>query len=177
MATLVKILSTELDSLSRRIGKFLRFGKSDVQTSLESAPYGVDSNPIKGMVAVYAETNEKGKTVIVGYLNKNQLAGVGEFRAYSTNSDGDLQTYAWLKNDGTMELGGSAKHLARFEDLKTGFDRLKSDVNDLKSKWNTFAGAYIPGGPAVQGTPATVQTSSASTASIDDAKIDEIKTL
>jgi hypothetical protein len=173
----VKVISTELDNLQRRVVKILRYGKSDVQTSDQIAPHGIDSNPVKDMIAVYAETGQKGETIIAGYLNRNVLAAAGETRIYSTNTNGELQIYAWLKADGTMELGGNAKHLARFEELKSGFDTLKTDLNDLKTKWNTFATAYIPGGPAVVGTPPTAQTSAASTASIDSAKIDEIKTL
>ena len=59
-----------------------------MQTSIEAMPYGVDSNPIKDMVAVYSETTGKGETVIIGYLNKNLKAEVGEFRTFSTDSNG-----------------------------------------------------------------------------------------
>jgi hypothetical protein len=65
--------------------------------------------------------------------------------------------------------------LARFNELKAGFDELKADHNDLVSKWNAFAAAYVPGSPTVQGTPPTASTDTASTASIDDAKIDELE--
>lgn len=173
----VTTISTQLDSLQRRVIKILRMGKNDIQTSDQVAPHGIDSNPVKDMTAVYAATEQKGETVIIGYLNKNMLAAVGEMRLYSTDADGVLQTFVWLKNDGTMELGGGAKNLARFQELKTGFDQLKADLNDMKTKWNTFAAAYVPGSPSVTGLPPTAQQSTASTASIDTAKIDEIKTL
>lgn len=175
----VKVISTELDNLQRLVVKVLRFGRGDVQTSDQITPHGIDSNPVKDMIAVYAKTEQKGETVILGYLNRNMLAAVGELRLYSTNANGETQIYHWLKSDGTMELGGSSKHLARFEELKAGFDQLKDDLNDQKSKWNAFVAAYVPGGPSSVGLPATLagQNSPVSTASIDDAKIDEIKTL
>jgi hypothetical protein len=168
----VKTISTEVDSLQRRVIKFLRFGKKDVQTSLQVSPHGIDSNPVKDLIALYADTGEKGKTVLVGYLNKNVLAAVGETRLYSTDADGALQTFIWLKADGTMELGGNTKHLARFEELKSGYDQLKTDFNNLVTAFNAHmhptAGTGPPSPPTVTGT--------ASTASIDSSKIDEIKT-
>jgi hypothetical protein len=173
MLNFVKTISTEVDSLQRRITKFLRYGKTDVQTSQQVAPHGIDSNPVKDMMAIYSQTEEKGKTVIVGYINRNVLAAVGENRLYSTDSSGELSTSIWLKADGTIELGGSAKHLVRFEELKTGFDQLKSDFNAFITAYNSHmhptAGTGAPSPPTVTGT--------SSTASIDSSKIDEIKTL
>lgn len=174
---LVKIISTEVNALAERVVKFLRFGLNDVQTAVQAAPYGVDSNPIKDMIAIYGATSDKGKPVIIGYINKNQLADVGEHRIFSTDENGVLKTYIWLQADGIMEVGGSVDFMVRFSELKAGFDELKDDLNDMKSKWNTFAAAYVPGGPTPVGTPPTASTSSVSTASINDSKIDEIKTL
>ena len=91
MINIVTIISTALDSFNRRIPKFLRFGKNDVQTSFESAPFGVDANPIKNTKAVYLNTGEKGKDVIVGYINKNQQANNGELRLYSMDSEAVME--------------------------------------------------------------------------------------
>jgi hypothetical protein len=159
----VKKISAEVDALTRRVVKFVRYGKKDIQTSLQVAPHGIDSNPVKDLIALYADTGEKGKTVLVGYLNKNVLAAVGETRLYSTDADGALQTFIWLKADGTMELGGNAKHLARFED----FNNFVTTV--FNAHMHPTAGTGAPSPPTLTGT--------ASTASIDSSKIDEIKTL
>ncbi len=166
------VISTAFDNLKRLKVKILRLGKSDVQDILEASPYGVDSNPVKGMVAIYAPTSEKGKSIIIGYINKNRLAAVGEVRHFSTDADGVLKFYTWLKANGTLELGGNAKHLARFEELKTGFDQLKNDFNTLITLYN----AHIHATPSGASSP-TVSTGTASTASIDSSKINEIKTL
>ena len=58
---LVKVISSEIDNTKRRIVKFLRYGKSDVQTSFEAMPFGIDSSPTKDMIAIYAPTGENGK--------------------------------------------------------------------------------------------------------------------
>jgi hypothetical protein len=152
-----RVVSTLLNTVSRRIVKVKTIG-SNVETGVEASPYGIDSNPVKGMIALYGSTGIKGEEVIVGYLNQDNLAAVGETRLYSTDSDGNLQTYVWLKNDGTMELGGNAKHLARFEELKSGFDTLKADFN-----------AHVH---ASNGVPPTTP----SIASIDTSKTDNVKT-
>ena len=173
----VKVISTELDNLQRIVVKVLRYGKSDVQTSDQVAPHGIDSNPVKDMMAVYAQTEQTGETVIVGYLNRNMLAAVGETRIYSTNSAGELQTFIWLKTDGTIELGGDDDFAVRFNELKAGFDQLRSDHNDLVNAFNAHMHATAAAGPPSTPTPGSGIPATPSTASIDDAKIDEIKTL
>lgn len=167
-----------MDSLNRLLVKILRLGKSDVQEVLEASPYGTDSNPIQDTQAIVAETSEKGKSVIIGYVNKDRLAAAGEVRHFSTDSAGSLQFYTWLKANGTLELGGSAKHLARYEELKAGFDQLKADHNALVNAFNSHMHATAGTGPPVIPTPIpSVIPAAVSTASIDSAKIDEIKTL
>ena len=163
---LVKVISTEFDNAKKRIVKVLRFGKSDAQTPFETSPYGVDSNPVKGMVAVYAATGIKGKAVLIGYLNKNQLADVGETRLFSTDANGELKFYTWLKNDGTLELGGNANNLVKYTPLNTAAAQLALDINAELVK---IAAGVAAGGGSY--TPATISID------ISGAKIDEIKTL
>lgn len=155
MIKLVKILSTSVDVLKRRVVKILRMGKSDIQTSFDATPYGVDSNPIKDMISVHAETGEKGKTVIVGYINKNAIADVGELRLFSTDSLGAEKKYIWLKNDDTIEIGGNSDNMVRYSVLETAFNTLLADLNSAR------AALSLP----------------PSTANISGAKINEIKTL
>ena len=57
MMYLVKIITSSVDDLARRLVKFYRLGLRDVQTSLTVAPYGDDSVPVKDMIAVYSETS------------------------------------------------------------------------------------------------------------------------
>ena len=112
-----------------RTVKVSRFGKDDTVTGMEAMPYGEDSNPIAGMDAVYLELSSRKNKVIVGYINKQQLADVGEKRIYSTNANGVVQFYIWLHADGTCEFNGKDNHLTQFEALQTAFNQLKSDFD------------------------------------------------
>lgn len=172
---ITKVISSTIDSFNRRVVKVLRFGKSDVQTAVEAGPFGVDSNPIKDMEAIYMPSATKGKTVIVGYINKKQLAEPGEVRHYSTDDSGVEKFYTWLKKDGTMEIGGNTDNMVRFSELQTAFNQLKSDFNDLVIKFNTHVHPGVTAGGA--STLVTATPGTASAADISDAKIDEIKTL
>ncbi len=176
----VKIYSTSVDSLKRRIPKFLRLGKNDIQTAFEINPFGIDSAVPKDWIALYAPTDEKGKTAILGYINKNQLAATGGFRTYSTTEDGKTEKfYVYLTNDGFLELGGTANFAVKFNELKTEFNKLKTDHNNLVAKWNAFCGSYVPGSPSTVGTPPILGTSTvpANTSNIDNSKNDKIKTI
>lgn len=175
---LTKVDSTEVKEELREV-KVLRLGDKDVQTANEVSPFGIDSNPLKDMIAVYGETSNNGDTVIVGYLNENRLAQIGELRIYSTDDKGEEKFYTWLKNDGTMEIGGDTDNMVRYSELETAFNELKSDHNNLAAKWDAFCAAYVPGSPSAVGLPATLASSTvgASAADITPSKIEEIKTL
>ena len=181
MLNFTKVISTSVDSISRRLIKVLRKGLSDIQTPMQAAPYGVDSNPVKDMIAVYGPTQQKGQNVIIGYLNKSSLAAIGENRNFSTDENGNVVFYTWLKNDGTMEIGGDTDFMVRYSELKSAFDELKSDLNSFISVFNTHIHPAV-GVDTVTGAPVTVTlTPSASpgtpsAADISGAKIAEIKT-
>lgn len=172
---LVRIISSELNTFGQRIIKVLRYGRNDVQTPLQASSFGVDSNPIKDMVAVYAPTEEKGKTVIIGYLNQNQIANVGENRIFSTDSDGNVVMFLHLKNDGIAEFGGADDFMVRFNELQTGFDELVNDHNDLVQAFNAHVHPGVTAGAA--STLITIAPEVPSAADITSAKIEEIKTL
>lgn len=174
MLNITKILSTDFDDIKRRIIKVLRKGNSDVQTSMEASPFGIDSNPLKDMIAIYGPTEEKGKTVIIGYVQKDKLADIGETRLFSTDADGAEQFFIWLKNDGTAEIGGTDYHMVRYEKLEEAFNELKSDFNNFITAYNTHThiGVTVGLGSTSFTTPGTQ-----SAADITPAKISEIKCL
>lgn len=171
MIKIFKVISTRFDGLQRRLVKTLR-GKSDAQEILQASPFGVDSNPVKDMVAIYAPSAKDGKSYVIGYIQKNQLADVGELRNYSTDDEGNVKFYIHLKNDGTALFNGDDDHLVRHSEMKKGFDELKQDLNQHISEAFNLHTHLETGGttsvPSVMGLP--------STASVDDAKIDEMKT-
>lgn len=165
MAQLVKILSTSFDKLKSRVVKFTRFGLNDTQTATEVTAFGIDSNPLENMIAVYAETASKGDTVIIGYINKDQLAAPGEMRLFSKAANGDLKTFIWLKANGKIQLGGDADNAVRYSELKNTVDSINQFLNQqlplIAAGISTGGGSYSP-----------------STANFDvsAAKIDEIQT-
>lgn len=161
MIWLTTTISTTVDAGMRLIQKIRRLGKYDIQTAPVAAPYGIDSNAVRNMIAVYADTSVKGQQVIIGYINVNSLAEIGGVRIFSTNDQGAEQFYVYLRASNNLELGGDSRHLARFEELETAFNQLKTDFN---SHFHTSAAPGLPTTP-----PATP-----SSADISGAKIDNI---
>lgn len=165
MINLVKVISSAFDSVKRRIVKGYAMGTSDVRTAFEASPYGIDSNPIANMRAIYAETAVKGQPVIIGYVNKNQLADVGENRIYATDKDGNLKFYIWQKADGTVEIGGTADNAVRYTPLNTGLQDfitlLQAELVKIAAGITGVGGSYAPGTMSID---------------ISASKIDEIKT-
>lgn len=161
----VKVISSELDKVKRRLIKVLRVGRSDVRTALEASPHGIDSVPIKDLIAIYSETGHDGDTVIIGYLNKNRLADVGENRLFSLDENGALSTFIWIKNDGTIQLGGDSNNAMRFQPTDNGLQSFITALNlELALIATAITGAggtYVPNTMSID---------------IDSAKIDEIKT-
>ena len=73
MIKLATVISAILGKQDKRDVKVNVMGTGDTQTAIQANPFGVDSNPISDLIAVYAQTGEMGATVLIGYLNKNQI--------------------------------------------------------------------------------------------------------
>jgi len=195
MVTLVKTIATKLEDAYRHI-KVQVMGKNDIQTPAEALPYGIDSNPVKDLVAVYAASSVKGEPVILGYLQKNRLAEVGALRLYATDDAGAEQNYIYLRADGTIEMGGAEDNMVRYSKVETAFNMLKDDHDLLSDKHNALVADFnalvtnynlhqhtstapgsptTPGAPPAAGVPSSA-TGSHSAADITPAKIEEIKT-
>lgn len=156
-----KVISFDFDSVKKRWIKILKSGKSDIQRVKEAGPMGIDSGALKDMIAIYSETSQQGHPVIIGYLNKNQLAKPGELRLFSTDPAGTLNYYLWFRNNG-IEINGIGNFLTKFNELKAGFDLFVLEYNA-----HTHTGNL--GAPT---TPPLIPT----TANIDGAKAMNIKT-
>ncbi|MCM8906786.1 hypothetical protein [Tenacibaculum finnmarkense] len=164
MITFSKFYEATLKNL-KRILKVNQFG---VKTAVESMPFGEDSSPIKDMTAIFAETSNNSEPVIIGYINKNQIAGPGEKRMFSLKENGQISTSIWLKADETMEVGGNTDFAVKYSGLESAFNKLKDDFNAHVLKYNSHIH------PSIGAT--TPNTSSASTADISSSKNDKIKT-
>lgn len=177
---ILKVTQTYFNDLKQRIIKGWN-GKSDTRTAKQLAPFGVDSNPVKDVPYIYMKTELDGKEVIVGFIQKDLLAEVGETRLFSTDTNGNLQTYIWLKNaDNEMHLGGDSNFAVKFNELKTEFNKLKDDFNDLITSYNSHvhpAVGVIGTPPAVAVTVSPIASpASPNTSNIDNAKNEKIKT-
>jgi hypothetical protein len=151
-------------SAGYRILKVLGYGNTAL-TADECSPAGIDSSPVKNMVAVYSETEEAGDRILIGYFNKNVLAAPGEIRLFSLNpGNGNLSFYAWLKNNGTMELGGNENNIVRYTPLESGLNEqdnlINTELEKIAIAIGLLGGSYVPG---------TISTD------ISTSKINEIK--
>jgi phage baseplate assembly protein V len=146
----------------------------EVQEGIERVQnYGMTSVPPNG-----------GEAVVV-YLNGNRDHGVavavdsavdrpkdlrdGEVELYSKHGH-----YLFFKNDGVAHLMGDADFAVAFNDLKAGFDQLKNDLNTfITTTFNAHVHPGVMAGPASTGPTPTPGIATA--ASIDAAKVDEVK--
>jgi hypothetical protein len=168
-----KVNKTKLSDLAYRIVKGLLKGKSDVHEAKQVAPHGIDSNPIEDMIAIYAATGEKGKPVVVGYINKNMAVDTGEIKMFSTDSDGEEQIYILLKNDGTAEVNGSGDNLVRWSELKQELDNWKQTIDQHITQ--TFTAHTHTGN---LGAPTSPPSSPGQSTTLDmpNSKIENLKT-
>lgn len=149
-----KVISTTFDSARRLVvkvlfqGKLIN-GKGDVRTPVEASPFGVDSNPIEKKVAIYAQSPVKGQYYVIGYLNTERLAETGETRLFSTDADGNLQAYIWLRNTGEiLELNGDDNFAVKYTELKAEYDKTKAYITALRNATGglaTVLDGIVPG--------------------------------
>jgi hypothetical protein len=172
MIQLVKIISTTIDSANRRLVKFFRFGKDDVQEVLSASCVGDDSPPIENLRGIYVQTSQVGTPVLVGYINDNQLAQPGEKRIFATDQNGNVMLHFYMNSDSTIELGGTGNYAVKYNQLKTEFNELNDKFNDLVSSYNSHQ--HVETGAI---TNTTLSTATPSTANIDNAKNSKIQTI
>lgn len=159
----LSIVKESIIKAGKRSLKVFEFG---AKTADVVSDFGDDSSPLKDMVAIYGQTSESGDSIIVGYINSNQIALPGEKRIFSLKDDGSLSFDIHLKNDGTCNIGGDVDNAVRYSKLNAAMQQQKSLINAELTKIQTAINALAPG--AYIPTPITVDLSLA--------KIDEIKT-
>lgn len=186
MITVSKVISTNYTEGARnRVVKVLGRGaiingRGDTKEAKESGPFGMDSNPTNGKVALFQKSEVYGKYYIVGYLNTQQKSEVGETRLFCTDADGQFKFNLWLRADGAVLIGDSdtpseyTNFATKFNELQAGFEAFKADYNTfITSVFNAHVHTGVTTGAGssavtpTQGTPTT--------ASIDDAKNETVK--
>jgi hypothetical protein len=123
--SLSKLKSSTIEQ-GKRFLKVLQFG---AKTAKESYPFGFDSVPPADWTAIYAETTNKDESVIIGYINRNQLASIGESRIYALGSNKEVTAFLWAKSQGDLLLNGSNFTAVRFDPLDTALQTEKSQIN------------------------------------------------
>jgi hypothetical protein len=115
--------------------KVLRFGKSDVQTSDQATPFGIDSKPISNVLAVHSTTSSTNESIIVGYIMKVQgKTTAGETYIYSMDSSGTIKSNIYLRDDGKIAINGDTDNAVRYSSLNTGISNMAIDINTELAK-------------------------------------------
>lgn len=133
-----------------RIFKVIQYG---TKTADECSPFGDDSNPVEGMDAIFCETEVGGEPIIIGYIQKERLAKPGEKRIYSLDEDGFPATDIFLKNDGTIEVGGSDDNFVSYrplnQELESYASKLTSELTKIQTAITSLGGTYLPGDSSI----------------------------
>lgn len=157
--------SVKVKNGERKI-KLIVAGNSDVRETDDCGIPGVDASPIKGMKAIYAQTQVEGEEVIIGYIIDQQQVASGEIKIYSQDDNGTQKFFAHFKKDGTCNFGGDQDNLVRYTGMDASVQKIVQFINQqlplIAAGIATGGGSYTPG-------TLSVDTSSA--------KIEEIKTL
>lgn len=173
MIKLSKTESTRFNKIKNLLVKILGFGKKDIVECIEGQPFGVDSRPIKGEIAIIARTTGQ-EDIVLGYLPKNRLSDVGETRIFSVDSNGDLKAFAWFKKDGKIQFNGTGDHLVGYNALKLAFDELKNNFNEFVTAYDSHT--HISGS---SGSPTGVpdRLGGGTTADISGSKKENLQTV
>lgn len=133
----------------------------DIQSIELMTPPGDDSIPPEGAKVTILTVSDNYKIAIAQSDDIAQEMDEGEKKIYS-QAAGIQKAFIKLLKDGIIEINGNNDFMARFNELKSGFDQLKSDYNLHKH----------PETGSTTGVPDII-----STASIDAAKVDEVKVI
>lgn len=95
----------------------------------------------------------------------------GETKVYSTDSDGVEKGSHYIDDQGVHTFNNGTDYAVAFEDLKSGYDQLKSDLNTFITAYNTHVHPTAPVGPTTP--PSNIGSSSS--ASIDASKIESMR--
>lgn len=145
MITLSKVKENIITAFTRSI-KVFQFG---AKTADVISPFGDDSAPLKDMIAIYANTSNVGDSVVIGYINKNQIAKAGEKRIFSLDpNNGDLSTYIHLLTDGTMQIAGDNDNAVRYNPLSSGLVAqdvlINAELTKIAAAISALGGTYVP---------------------------------
>lgn len=184
--TVSKVISTNYTEGSRnRVVKILCRGalvngRGDTKDVKESGPFGMDSNPTNGKVALFQRSEVYGKYYVIGYLNTQQKSEVGEARLFATDANGTFKFNIWIRNDGAVLIGDSddpasfVDFAVKYNNLKLEYDKTKVYLTTLRSATQA---ALVSVDAVVPGTSAAFITAMGSLApgDIESSKHEQVK--
>lgn len=134
---------------------------------------GIFSKPQDDVQAVCIDCNGM-NIVIAGHDYKfDQDIQKGETLIYSYDAAGALKAKILLNASGEIVLNGGTDFAVAYTDLKSAFDTLKGDLNNLISVFNSHVHPGVTAGGA--STSATVTPGTASAADMAGAKVATVK--
>lgn len=159
MITLTKVRDSFVEKGRMIIKSLSMMGAT---TAKQVTPFGIDSNPLNNLTAIYADTTNVGEALILGYINKDYITEQGEIRIYSVGADLAVKAYVHAKKDGILELNGDDFSSIRYENFKTKIDLLQQDINAQLGLISTsilgVGGVYTPANLNVDFTNAKSET-------------------
>ena len=157
MLSFSKVKENIITSFLRSL-KVFEFG---AKTADVIAPFGDDSAPNKDMIALYGKTTNGEDNVVIGYVNRNQIALPGEKRIFSEKTDGTVSTYIHLFTDNTMAIGGDTDNAVRYTPLNIGITAKDALINTELAKIavsiSALGGSYTPGNVITDITTAKIE--------------------
>ena len=141
----------------------------DVHTVEYMSPPGEDSNPPDGAKVLIIDVGRAYKIAIAADDNVSPSMAAGEKKLYSI-SDGAIAAFINFLESGIIEINGNNDFAVRYNELKSAFDEMKTDLNNFITVFNTHTqvvSGSVAAAPAGQAT--------ASTADISGAKVEEVK--
>lgn len=148
--TIGSVISSTVNKIRKVV--ITTLGGTLTREPIEVSPFGHDSCPVPGMIAVYSDTTGSQVPVLIGYLNISALAQPGENRQFSTDKTGNLVTYTWLHSTagaGQIEIGGTADNAVGYNTLNSLLQHQAININTqltaIAAAINSIvAGSYTP---------------------------------
>ena len=135
---------------------------NDIQTVEYMRDIGDQTIPVNGTRVLIIGIGKTWKIAIRSDDGIPPTMSVGEKKIYSV-ANNDVSAFVNFRNDGTVEINGSANYAVRYQALQDAFDQLKTD-------FDAHVHSGVTTGPGLSGTPTTSITTD-----ISDARVDEVK--
>lgn len=144
MITISEVDSSENVDGFREI-KVIQYG---AKTADECSPFGIDSNPVDQLDAIFAETEVSGETVVLGYIQENRKSLPGEVRLYALDIFGEVEvTDIYLRNKGIIEIGGNKDNFVSYKNLNIALMKqnqdLMAELVKIQAAISALGGSYV----------------------------------